>query len=324
MMKENKRILDEELSKGIYVTYYDSADRLIKDPSDTVALGKIIGQLKQYISRDLKDKGVVDYKNGIDGTDGLKYKPGYENYLKYLEAKKDIEKMSRIEKRTYSTIGLDLLLDQRNTECTKIEFECVRNLKKADYVKKMATWILENKVLDITYMDKKNNGHQVVFHPQFLREYNNRWAVYGKCEEMENYPTCIRIDSIVKLSLLPKEKGIIYKEAEHHYYRDYFKDIIGFTKNKNSKVQDVYFLTNNREVHNLIKTKPFHESQEELEQWSDESQHGKFVLHIIPNIELRTKLLSYGSGITMLGNGWFQREFKEEIKKMAELYNNKE
>lgn len=232
--------------------------------------------------------------------------------------------MSGIEKRIYSTIGLDLLLDQRNTECTKIEFECVRNLKKADYVKKMATWILENKVLDITYMDKKNNGHQVVFHPQFLREYNNRWAVYGKCEEMENYPTCIRIDSIVKLSLLPKEKGIIYKEAEHHYYRDYFKDIIGFTKNKNSKVQDVYFLTNNREVHNLIKTKPFHESQEELEQWSDESQHGKFVLHIIPNIELRTKLLSYGSGITMLGNGWFQREFKEEIKKMAELYNNKE
>ena len=322
--KEDNRVLDEELSKGIYVTYYDVADRLIKDPNDTVALYKCVSRLKKHISRDSRLKGVLDYKNRKNGRAGLKYKPGYENYLKYLEAKKDIEKMSGIEKRIYSTIGLDLLLDQRNTECTKIEFECVRNLKKADYVKKMATWILENKVLDITYIDKKNSEHQVVFHPQFLREYNNRWAVYGKCEEMENYPTCIRIDSIVKLSLLPKEKGIIYKEAEPHYYRDYFKNIIGFTKNKNSKVQDVYFLTNNREVHNLIKTKPFHESQEELDQWSDESQHGKFVLHIIPNIELRTKLLSYGSGITMLGNGWFQREFKEEIKKMAELYNNKE
>lgn len=322
--KEDNRVLDKELSKGIYVTYYDVADRLIKDPNDTVALYKCVSRLKKHISRDSRLKGVLDYKNRKNGRAGLKYKPGYENYLKYLEAKKDIEKMSGIEKRIYSTIGLDLLLDQRNTECTKIEFECVRNLKKADYVKKMATWILENKVLDITYIDKKNSEHQVVFHPQFLREYNNRWAVYGKCEEMENYPTCIRIDSIVKLSLLPKEKGIIYKEAEPHYYRDYFKDIIGFTKNKNSKVQDVYFLTNNREVHNLIKTKPFHESQEELEQWSDESQHGKFVLHIIPNIELRTKLLSYGSGITMLGNGWFQREYKEEIKKMAELYKNKE
>ena len=225
-MKEDIRILDEELSKGIYVTYNDVADRLIKDTSDTDTLEKIKGRLKKYISRDSRLKGVLDYKNKKNGRDGLKYKPGYENYLKYLEAKKDIEKMSKIEKRIYSTIGLDLLLDQRNTECTKIEFECVRNLKKADYVKEMANWILENKVLDITYMDKKNNEHQVVFHPQFLREYNNRWAVYGKCEEMENYPTCIRIDSIVKLSLLPKEKGIIYKEAEHHYYRDYFKDII--------------------------------------------------------------------------------------------------
>ena len=71
-MKENKRILDEELSKGEYVTYYDIADRLIKDPSDTVALENIKGQLKAYVSRDLKDKGVVDYKNGTDGTDGLK------------------------------------------------------------------------------------------------------------------------------------------------------------------------------------------------------------------------------------------------------------
>ena len=324
MKKEDIRILDEELSKGEYVTYNVIAGRLITDPNDTVALRKCVSRLKKHISRDSRLKGVLDYKNRKNGRAGLKYKPGYEHYLKYLEAKKDIEKMSRIEKRIYSTIGLDLLLDQRNTECTKIEFECVRNLKKADYVKEMATWILENKVLDITYMDKKNKEHKEIFHPQYLREYNNRWAVYGKCEGIEEYPTCIRIDSIVELSLLIKEEGIIYQEAERHYYRDYFKDMIGFTKNKNSKVQNVYFLTNNQEVHNLIKTKPFHESQEELEAWSNETQHGKFVLHIIPNIELRTKLLSYGSGITLEGNGWFQRGFKEEIKKMAELYKNEE
>ena len=324
-MKENKRVLDEELSKGKYVTYRDVADLLIKDTSDVVAIEKIEGQLKAYVSRDLKHKGVLDYKNGKNEKYGVKYRQGYEHYLRYIEEKKnEFEKMPRAEKRKYATIGLDLLLDQGNTEYTKIEFECVRNLEKADYVKKMATWILERNVLNITYIDKKNKEHKEIFHPQYLREYNNRWAVYGKCEGIEEYPTCIRIDSIVELSLLIKEEGIIYQEAERHYYRDYFKDMIGFTKNKNSKVQNVYFLTNNQEVHNLIKTKPFHESQEELEAWSNETQHGKFVLHIIPNIELRTKLLSYGSGITLEGNGWFQRGFKEEIKKMAELYKNEE
>lgn len=323
-MKENKRVLDEELSKGKYVTYRDVADLLIKDANDVVAAEKIIGQLKTIVSRDLKLKGVLDYKNGKDEKEGVKYKQGYEHYLRSLEEKKEFEKKSFPEKVKYATNGLELLLNQRNIEYTKIEFECVRNLRNADLVNDMATWILERNVLNITYIDKKNKEHKVVFHPQYLREYNNRWAVYGKCEAIEVYPTCIRIDSIVELSLLTKEDGIIYKEAERHYYRDYFKDMIGFTKNKNSKVQNVYFLTNNQEVHNLIKTKPFHESQEELEQWSDETQHGKFVLHIIPNIELRTKLLSYGSGITLEGNGWFQRGFKEEIKKMAELYKNEE
>ena len=142
MKKEDIRILDEELSKGEYVTYNVIAGRLITDPNDTVALRKCVSRLKKHISRDSRLKGVLDYKNKKNGRVGLKYKPGYENYLKYLEAKKDIEKMSGIEKIIYSTIGLDLLLDQRNTECTKIEFECVRNLKKSDYVKEMAIWIL--------------------------------------------------------------------------------------------------------------------------------------------------------------------------------------
>lgn len=323
-MKENKRVLDEELSKGKYVTYHEIADILSKDPNNIVDLEKIKGQLKAYVSRYLRFKGVLDYKNGKDEKEGVKYKQGYEHYLRFLEEKKEFEKRPRPEKRKYATIGLELLLDQGNTEYTKIEFECVRNLVKADYVKKMATWILEREVLNITYIDKKDKEHNEIFHPQYLREYNNRWAVYGKCEGKEEYPTCIRIDSIVKLSTLPKEGNNTYKDAEFHYYREYFKDMIGFTKNKNSKVQNVYFLTNNQEVHNLIKTKPFHESQEELEPWSDETQCGKFVLHIIPNIELRTKLLSYGSGITLEGNGWFQRGFKEEIKKMAELYKNEE
>ena len=157
-MKENKRVLDEELSKGKYVTYSDVADLLINDTSDVVAIEKIEGQLKAYVSRDLKHKGVLDYKNGKNEKYGVKYRQGYEHYLRYIEEKKEFEKMPRAEKRKYATIGLDLLLDQGNTEYTKIEFECVRNLEKADYVKKMATWILERNVLNITYIDKKTRN----------------------------------------------------------------------------------------------------------------------------------------------------------------------
>ena len=318
-MTQNEIVLDEILSSGQYVKYIEVADAFLTDKADMMEQDRIINALKQIVRRNLKN--ALDYKNGKNARDGFKYKNDYKHYLKFLDEKEKLKSKTGNEKRSYATMGLGLLLDDSSTEVNRIEFECVRNLANSSMVKDIANKILNGHVLSLTYRTNKGEEQKVVFHPQYLKEYNNRWAVYGKCEENENYPTCIKIDSIVKYYKLDDKE---YCEPVNDFYRNYFKDFIGFTRKRNGKVQDIYIRTNDKLVHDLIKTKPFHESQEELEQWSDESQQGKFVLHIIPNIELRTKLLSYGSGITMLGNGWFQREFKEEIKKMAELYNNKE
>lgn len=325
-MKENKRVLDEELSKNKYVTYDDVASILVKDKNDDVEYTKIKRRLSKCVSRDLKPAGVLDFKNKINGNDGFKYKCGNEHYLRFLDEKKEFEKKTGIEKVKYATIGLGLLLKEESTECNLIEFECVRNLNNAEHIVDMAHYIIWKNVLQFSYVKNNSDVCKVIFHPQYLREYNNRWAVYGKCENTdEYYPKYIKIDSInfSTLRIVSEDKGIKYQEAAPHFYKDYFKDMIGF-KHYPDTAEYIYITTNTKKVHNLIKTKPFHESQGELETWSDETQHGKFVLHVIPNIELRTKLLSYGSGITLEGNGIFQREFKEEIKKMAELYKNNE
>lgn len=320
-MTENEKELDKRLSANEYVTYYDIAADLVKDKSNECELQKISDSLRNIVSRQLKKEDVIDYKNGKDAKDGLKYKSGYEHHLRFLEDVKIMESLSGSKKKSFATIGLGLLLDEGSKELTRIEFECVRNLTNAGLIKEMAGYILRENVLRFTYMTNGQEKREITFHPQYLKEYNNRWAVYGKSEGTDHYPTCVKIDSIMfgSLKTVPKEE-IKYQNAERHFYRDYFKDFIGFTRKRNDKVQNIYIVTNTKIVHTLIKTKPFHESQVEMEGWSEEKQHGKFVLHVIPNIELRTKLLSYGSGITLEGNGWFQRDFKEEIRKMAELY----
>jgi len=323
-MIKYEEILDEMLSGKEFVTYNDIADKLLiaTDKNDSKKIDNMVNDIKQTICRKLRKASVLDYKNGQDARNGVKYKSGCEHYLKFL---KDVEKLRLLQgdkKKFYATIGLGLLLDEGSMEVTCIEFECVRNLTNANYVKRMAGHILREEVLRFTYMTNYEGEREITFHPQYLKEYNNRWAVYGKCEEDKIYPICVKIDSIKFESLknITKTEGIKYQKADRHFYRDYFKDLIGFTRKVNSKVQDIYITTNNEKVHNLIKTKPFHENQEELEGWSEEMRHGKFVLHVIPNIELRTKLLAYGAGITLEGNGWFQRDFKEEVRKMAELY----
>lgn len=325
-MTNNEIALDEKLSLADYVTYKDIADALLTDTSDVKGRDRVIYALRKIVSRDLKNADVLDYKNGKDAEDGIKYKTGCQHYLSFLEATQTLKQKKGNEKINYATIGLGLLLKDENTEVTRIEFECVRNLSNAKFVSTFATYILQENVLHFSYVTPQKGLQEVTFHPQYLKEYNNRWAVYGKCEGENRYPTCIRIDSINcgSLAILPKESDIKYVKAERGFYREYFKDFIGFSRKYNAEVENVYITTNDEKVHNLIKTKPFHESQEEVEPWSEEEHHGKFLLKIIPNIELRTKLLAYGVGITLEGNGWFQQEFKNEIKKMAELYSEEE
>lgn len=324
-MNNNKIVLDEKLSLADYVTYKDIADALLTDTSDVKGRDRVIYALRKIVSRDLKKADVVDYKNGMDAEDGIRYKTGCEHYLSFLDAVQTLKQKKGNEKINYATVGLGLLLNDGNTEVTKIEFECVRNLTNAKLVSALATYILREKVLRFSYKSSKKE-QQVTFHPQYLKEYNNRWAVYGKSEGENRYPTCIRIDSINygSLSSLTKDDDIKYVKAERGFYREYFKDFIGFSRKFNAETENVYITTNDEKVHNLIKTKPFHESQKEVEPWSEEEHHGRFLLKIIPNIELRTKLLAYGAGITLEGNGWFQQEFKNEIKKMAELYSEEE
>ena len=314
-MTQNEIVLDERLSSGQYVKYIEVADELLTDKADITEQDRIINALKQIVRRNLKN--ALDYKNGKNARDGFKYKNDYKHYLKFLDEKEKLKSKTGNEKRSYATMGLGLLLDDSSTEVNRIEFECVRNLANGSMVKDIANKILNGHVLSLTYRTNKGEKQKVVFHPQYLKEYNNRWAVYGKCEENENYPTCIKIDSIVKYYILNDKE---YSEPVHDFYRNYFKDFIGFTRKRNGKVQDIYIRTNNKLVHDLIKTKPFHESQDELQKWSDEEQYGKFHLQIIPNVELKTKLLSFGAGITLEGNGWFQKDYKKEVMKMAGLY----
>lgn len=325
-MKKNKIVLDEKLSYGEFVLYADIVDELLTDKSNVEERERAIDALKHIVSRDLKNADVLDYKNGKEAEDGIKYKTGCEHYLSLLDAIKTLKQKKGNEKINYATIGLGLLLNDGNTEVTKIEFECVRNLTNAKLVSMLATYILNENVLHFSYETSQKGLQEVTFHPQYLKEYNNRWAVYGKCKGENRYPTCIRIDSINygSLSSLSKDDDIKYEKAERGFYREYFKDFIGFSRKYNAEVENVYITTNDEKVHNLIKTKPFHKSQEEVEPWSEEEHHGKFLLKIIPNIELRTKLLAYGAGITLEGNGGFQQEFKNEIKKMAELYSEEE
>ena len=82
----------------------------------------------------------------------------------------------------------------------------------------------------------------------------------------------------------------------------------------------IYIRTTTDKVHQLINTKAIHESQVENIKFDKEKGEGEFIITVIPNKELQTRLLSYGDDIYVVGDGEFQRELKGVIARMAERY----
>ena len=78
-----------------------------------------------------------------------------------------------------------------------------RSLKNIDMLPFLYEAIINKKVLCITYKPFNKASIQLIFHPQYLREYNGRWHLFGHAEgEVPEWTYDIAIDRIEEL---PKE-----------------------------------------------------------------------------------------------------------------------
>lgn len=91
-------VLDEKLSSGEFVTYAEIADILHTEKNNVAERDSVINVLKQIISRQLKVCDVLDYKNGKNARDGIRYKTGCEHYLSFLEATQTLKQKKGNEK----------------------------------------------------------------------------------------------------------------------------------------------------------------------------------------------------------------------------------
>lgn len=53
----------------------------------------------------------------------------------------------------------------------------------SDNIEPLFNAIINKQVLKIIYQDfKSNHPYDIIFHPHFLKQYNNRWFAFGKNE----------------------------------------------------------------------------------------------------------------------------------------------
>jgi len=171
--------------------------------------------------------------------------------------------------------------------------------------------ITNKSALIIEYQSFKNTKpKQLIIHPYYLKQFNKRWFMFG-LNDQDKLIYNLPLDRIKSISQSSEK----YIENTTLDFKEYFEDIVGVSFSPNEKPIKIK-LKLKSEVATYILTKPLHGSQKKTESKAD----GTIIeIEVIPNIELRQLILSYGEGIEVIS----PKSFRDQMKKVIDNMNRK-
>ena len=256
---------------------------------------KYVGESDDPLSEERKavvQKSVEDYVAFCKASAGILpaswFSSFFENTQLLLDTKKEVE-----DGELHIRTGLE------------------QNLTNIDLLPVLHKAITDRKVLRFSYQRFGQEPFGLTFHPQFLKEYNGRWFVFGNAERLRSGEHNEEISEHFKAYNVPLDRivgelievnDVEYIPAPKGFYQDFFKNIIGVTHEKGSKVETVVIRTKTEYQHGLLLTKPLHYSQKESLPFGEheDGEYGEVTLTIEPNRELRGKILLYGENLEVV------------------------
>lgn len=206
----------------------------------------------------------------------------------------------------------DLLVDHRPF----MAFDNNVDLTGFEYLEDLGQAILDKQPLKIEYKPFVEDLQQLVIHPYFLKQYNNRWFLLAWSEPAGRIYN-FALDRIQ--STEPTDEVKFYPQPNNVRFEEYFDDIVGVTNYDDREVENIV-LRVSRKSYDYIATKPLHWSQKpvkggETEDWMTIQLRAKI------NTELEMLLLSYGDAIEVIGPQSLRETMKEKAERMAALYH---
>lgn len=243
-----------------------------------------------------------------------------EDYVAFCKASAGILPASWFSSFFENTqILLDTNRDYKDGEmriCSSAE----QNLTNIDLLPVFYKAIANKQVLRFDYQRFGQEPFTLTFHPQFLKEYNGRWFVFGDANREPYQAYNVPLDRIV--GEVSEVNDVKYIPAPKGFYQEFFNNIIGVTREKGANVEEVIIRTKSEYQHGLLLTKPLHHSQEEVLPFGehDGQWYGEVRLTIEPNRELRGRILLYGENLEVISPQSLREQIKEILNKQMKQY----
>ena len=243
-----------------------------------------------------------------------------EDYVAFCKASAGILPASWFSSFFENTqILLDTNRESKDGEM-RISSGAEQNLTNIDLLPVFYKAITNKQVLSFDYQPFGQELFTLTFHPQFIKEHNGRWFVFGDADREPYQAYNVPLDRIV--GNVCEVDDVEYISAPKGFYQDYFNNIIGVTHETGAKTEEVIIRTKTEYQHGLLLTKPLHHSQNETQPFGehDGQWYGEVRLMIEPNRELCGKILAYGQYLEVTSPQSLREQIKEIIKKQFDQY----
>lgn len=260
-------------------------------------------------------------------TPGFRISP----FLRYQYTVSDYKQLDRALKVLEDNLPDGVYNSIEFTIRSRVEYDFSKGEKSIDYNDNLMLrgryWLpllyksINKTVLKITYCDFDGRSETYLFHPYLLKQFNQRWFVFGcrtdKGTAYWNVPLD-RIENIVPL----QDVGIIPRPKQ---YLEHFNNFIGVTNRPRYELKQeshipvtiVLAFYNHRAWGRSI-TKPIHISQQIVKEFAD--GYGEISICVVPNNEMFMRILSLGEDLSIISPAYIRREMASILKNMNELY----
>lgn len=192
-----------------------------------------------------------------------------------------------------------------------VEFEQNPYLKGLNYFSIIFNAIINNQTLNLTYQRFGQKSKKYVFYPYFLKQYNNRWFVFGMCDHLKDkrYITSLALDRVEKMFI----DSTPYIGNNDIDFNEYFEDVIGVSIH-NKEIEPIILEIDNV-LYPYVETKPLHGSQRVIKRGE---QVITIELKLRVNYELENLLLGYIDKIRIVSPNHLKEKMLSRLSEAME------
>ena len=194
-----------------------------------------------------------------------------------------------------------------------IGFDRANDLKGAHYFGFLYNAVQNQTPLRITYKDFKSvDSSTFILHPYYLKEYNNRWFLFGLHDEYQKADWNVAMDRIIEM----RSESIDFIPNNTIDWQEYFSDMIGVTKPENQPIENVV-LHFNKLTGKYMETKSIHETQKN--KWIDPDTL-EVKIKVVINYELERLILSYCESVNVTAPESLRLKIQQRILEATTRY----